>query len=199
MAKKPLPTPDQLRQLMRYEPETGKLFWKERPESMFRSSGRISAGVRQKQWNSRYADKEAITANCNGYLYGNISKRSIYAHQIAWAIFHGRHADQMIDHINGIKDDNRIGNLREASPAQNACNGRLRGGVSKYAGVRSSSRGKPWWACIRIDGKKVYLGGYDREEDAALAYDRAAMRYHGEFATLNFPDNAASQSRFHSV
>ena len=192
MANKPLPSPDELRQLLTYDPGTGKLFWKERPASMFRDGAYNNAASRCRQWNARYAGNEAITADCNGYRYGNISKRSVYAHRIAWAIYHGHHPSGMIDHINGVKHDNRICNLREASAEQNMWNSKPRRGTSQFKGVRFTKGA--WQASIMANGETTALGRFSCEIDAARAYDRAAIFLHGPYARINLPDEATLRS-----
>lgn len=188
MAKKPFPTSEVLRQLLRYEPETGKLFWKERPASMFKATAIHTAETRCRQWNGRYAGKEAITALCNGYLYGGIGKRSVHAHRVAWVIYYGELPKHFIDHINGLRTDNRICNLREATPLESVWNTASRRGSSQYKGVSRRSKDTKWTAEIRVSGVSRYLGRYDTEQEAALAYDAAARAAHGIYVRLNFPD-----------
>src|SRR5690606_26970907 len=98
-----------------------------------------------------------------------------------------------VDHINRDPSDNRITNLRLASPEQNRSNmpGRA-GSASAYKGVSFSHGKKKWMAKIGMRGKQKYLGYFAREEDAARAYDTAAYAYAGEYALLNFPRGRAS-------
>ena len=95
---------------------------------------------------------------------------------------------ELIDHQNGDGLDERIANLRPATHSQNACNSRRdkTKTLSKYRGVSYSKRKMKWFAAIRDNRKKVWLGYFDNETDAAKAYDRAAKKYQGEFARLNF-------------
>lgn len=91
------------------------------------------------------------------------------------------------DHINGNKLDNRKGNLRVCSRSANRFNqGKYAGEHhSKYKGVTWHKVWKKWQAQIRINGKTKYLGKYDSETEAAIAYNNAAASHHKEFARLN--------------
>ncbi len=100
-----------------------------------------------------------------------------------------------VDHINHNGLDNRRENLRVCSNRENISNGRHRntyGGKptsSQYKGVCFNKRSGKWQADIRTGGgKRRYLGLHATEVEAAMAYDRAAVEVHGEFALLNFPE-----------
>ena len=94
----------------------------------------------------------------------------------------------LVDHINTDSLDNRRANLRLATHSQNSCNSRRdkSNTYSRFRGVSFSKRKQKWFAAIRADGKKIWLGYFDNEIDAAHAYDNAARQYHGEFSRLNF-------------
>lgn len=95
----------------------------------------------------------------------------------------------MVDHINHDGLDNRRENLRLASAAENNCNRRgPLGKSSRYKGVTRTKRGKPWRATITVGKRRIHLGRYDSEIEAARAYDAAARKYHGEFACLNMDE-----------
>jgi DNA polymerase-1 len=99
--------------------------------------------------------------------------------------------DLFVDHINRNSLDDRKANLRPATRAQNVQNRtKYRKGKysSKYKGVTWNCGHKLWQADIRFNGQHIFLGSFNREVRAAKAYDRAAKRYHGEFAVLNFPE-----------
>jgi hypothetical protein len=93
-----------------------------------------------------------------------------------------------IDHINNNGLDNRKANLRFATPAQNARNRRKISfkTSSKYKGVSYHAGQRKWCAAIRVNGQYKYFGLFQNESDAAKAYDEAARKFHGEFASLNF-------------
>ena len=91
------------------------------------------------------------------------------------------------DHINGDGLDNRRSNLRRATHGQNMANkGRYRNNTSGFKGVSRRRSGR-WFAQIQAQGTHRYLGQFDTAEDAARAYDAAAVEAFGEFARLNFP------------
>ena len=119
--KAEIPTPEQLRNLLRYDPDTGKLFWKSRNVSMFNDGYRGAQG-NCNNWNSRYSGKEACNAVSKGYLIGGVLGKRLKAHRIAWAIHYGKWPTQQIDHINGKRNDNRIKNLRDVSAQENQKN-----------------------------------------------------------------------------
>jgi hypothetical protein len=91
----------------------------------------------------------------------------------------------VVDHINGNRLDNRKENLRVCTHAQNLMN---RASKRKFKGVRLREGGR-WQAAIRVGGVRHCLGGFETAEEAARAYDDAAVRLHGEFARLNFRRN----------
>lgn len=96
--------------------------------------------------------------------------------------------DQVVDHINGNRLDNRRANLRNCTQGQNTINRRAIRAQSGFRGVTQDKRDKSWAACVAYDHTVLSLGAYPTPEDAAYAYDSAARQLHGEFAVLNFPD-----------
>lgn len=174
MADAALPSQDVLNQFLRYDPETGKLYWRWRSDEMF-SDGDART---HKVWNSRYAGKEAfITANVKGYLYGSIHKRKMKAHRVIWKMVTGEEPDQ-IDHINGDTADNRWTNLRDVVGAENQKNmKRPKNNTSGMIGVSwDSARGK-WAAEIWNAGVKHHLGRFDDFDEAVAARLAAQERF----------------------
>jgi hypothetical protein len=94
----------------------------------------------------------------------------------------------LVDHRNNDGLDNRRSNLRLATKSQNNTNRPKRANTSsRYIGVCYDKAHKCWYAQIVHQGKHKWLGTFDNEIEAARAFDRAAIEYHGEFARLNFP------------
>jgi hypothetical protein len=95
----------------------------------------------------------------------------------------------VVDHKNGDSLDNRRANLRLATRGQNVCNKRKtkRETSSRFIGVSFDKRYGLWSAYIGHCRKRKFLGNYKSEVEAGRAHDRAAIKYHGEFARLNFP------------
>lgn len=92
----------------------------------------------------------------------------------------------VVDHINGNKLDNRRSNLRVCTRAQNLMNrGKQRNNTSGFKGVSYHKQCSKWMAFIKLNKRFINLGLFDTPEAAALAYNEAAKKYHGEFAKLN--------------
>lgn len=172
MSDREIPSPELLRQLLRYEPETGKLFWRERPVSMFSSERHC------KTWNTKYANREAFTrTDPYGYKVSSILDHPYRAHKIIWAIVHGVWPADEMDYITGNKSDTRLSNLQEASHQENSKNTKRRSdNISGVAGVGWHSQTKMWRARVKVNGKEVYLGLFATVEEAAAVRQRAAAR-----------------------
>lgn len=122
-------------------------------------------------------------SNSDGYLlvwYGGKMRK---AHHLAFEL-QGLPIPPTVDHINGIRHDNRWCNLRAATPRGNACNRRnvSRSGFKK--GAYYNKKRNQWYSRIRVCGEHIYLGTFPSEDAAHAAYASAAVQYHGEFARL---------------
>lgn len=176
-----LPNKDYLESLLDYDPNTGVLTWKIRPESMF-SGGKYSATRRARRWNSRYAGKEAFThINANGYHIGSIDKVTYLAHRIIWKMTTGEDPEE-IDHRDQDKINNREGNLRDVSASVNCRNRKIRhDDMDSVVGVYP--RGDKFIANIKVDQKVTHLGTFETK-DAAIVARKLAERANG-FTSLH--------------
>lgn len=180
MTKKSLPTPEQLRELLTYDPEAGKLFWKPRPVEMF------PAEMYAKTWNTKNAGKEAFTANNGfGYRVGSLAGLTLRAHRVIWAMVYGAWPDDEIDHENCDPSDNRIGNLRPSTSQQNKWNQRLkRTNSCGLKGASWSKKERVWVAQIHRGGKQTRIGTYNTAIEAHNAYVREASAFRGEYGRM---------------
>jgi hypothetical protein len=132
-----------------------------------------------------YSDKIGCPAGYikkkDGYRYICLFGKKRLAHRLVF-MYHKGFVPKEIDHINRIKSDNRIENLRASTRSQNMANKTKKSGfLSKYKGVTISSDGK-----YQVTVKREYIGVFENEIDAAKAYDKVAKELFGEFAYLNF-------------
>ena len=130
------------------------------------------------------------------YAYANHEGTTVKMHRLVLGAALGRPLgpQEVVDHINGNGIDNRRSNLRLATHSQNHANApkpRTKNPSSQYKGVYwyPYKDGRPRWrAMLRVgDGKRISLGYFDDEAEAARAYDRAHVEHFGEFARPNFP------------
>ncbi len=176
MAGKQLPSPDELRQLLDYNPGTGALTWKTRTALHFPNPGNIGAEAVCRVWNRRYAGKAAFKhIGGKGYPQGTVNCIKVEAHRVCFAIFYG-HWPIEVDHINGIKNDNRIANLREVSRQQNSCN-RSKRSDNKTGVTGVVMRFGKYIARIQVQGREKRLGVLSKLEDEALARAQAEEKF----------------------
>ena len=165
-------TVDQLNAALMYDPLTGKLRWKPRPKEQFATESAWA------MWHKRFFEREALMTKNNGYLVGRVGGATMKAHRVAWALYHGAWPTQHIDHINGDRADNRIKNLRLASPKENGRNQkRHKTNTSNHTGVVWSVRQRRWCARIVVDGARRHLGTFVALEDAVRARQAAERLY----------------------
>jgi HNH endonuclease/AP2 domain len=121
-------------------------------------------------------DKKAGCVGSDGYWKIKIDGADYKAHRLAWLYLYGCWPTDQIDHINGIKTDNRISNLRLVTPNQNQQNRKPKKGGTGIKGVwRSKNR---FIAQIAVNGKSIYLGSFKTKEEAGSAYAKAAKKLH---------------------
>ena len=182
---------DLLRKLLRYDPETGRLFWKPRPLSMFEDhGGRYTAEWCCRTFNNKHAGKRAFSATTDsGYQTGTIFQRTYAAHRVAWALHHGVWPPEgmEIDHINRDRADNRAVNLRLATKTMNGHNKVMARAMSPYVGVTWFKPTGTWVARVTKDRVVYHVGTFSDLEEAARARDAKAKELYGAAAKLNFP------------
>lgn len=126
----------------------------------------------------------------SGYRAISYRGRQWYEHRLAWLLSNGVEPSGQVDHINGIRTDNRLANLRVATPSQNAANS-LKGGhgTAGYSGVYFDGRNKfrKWVAKINVKNRQITLGYFETAEEAGLAAEVGRDRFHGRFAAINRP------------
>ncbi len=161
---KPNLTQEQLKTLLHYDSNTGIFVWKKT------SSRRAVKGT------------TAGGANALGYIQIGILGKRYSGHRLAWFYIHSVWPNE-IDHINKIRIDNRLSNLRVVTSAQNSanCHNRKRRKHSELPRGVTPRNGK-FVAQIGINGKIIYLGRFKTPAEAEAAYLNAVKKYHGEFA-----------------
>lgn len=172
----PLPHVTILKELLDYDPTTGILTWRERDSKWF-SDGFMSAAGRANNWNSKNAGKEALgNVNVHGYKCGTLLNTVVRSHRVIWALVNGEEPAGEIDHINGVRHDNRIANLRCVSSLDNSRNTCLyKNNASGVTGVHWLHKNKKWRAVIRVRGQNIHLGVFSEIADAAAARKKAEI------------------------
>lgn len=161
-------TLDRLRELLTYDPLTGVFVSNG-------SRGKVAMG------------KPAGTKNAGCYVQICLDGRVYLAHRLAWFLHFGHWPKLPLDHVNRVRDDNRIENLREATNAENqqnrvtpkACNK-----SSSYLGVSWSKAANAWQARIQTNKKQRHIGFFRTEKEAGAAYLEEKRRVH-QFASAD--------------
>lgn len=159
------------------------------------NSGLVTYNPLTGKFYSKKGDEKRMIVDHRGYLRLAVgSYKSLIAHRVAWAIYYGELPCTHIDHIDGDKKNNKIENLRICTHNQNQHNQGIRSNnTSGYKGVSFSKHLMKWQAQICCNKKVTSLGFFNLKEDAAHAYDKAAIEAHGEFAWTNFPPHIYMQ------
>lgn len=164
------PSVARLHELFRYDPVTGKLFWRLRSGESFHTSKRA------KSWNTKNADREAGWLERNGYRRVIVGREFLLTHRVIWALAYDVWPMKEIDHVDQNRSNNVLSNLLEAGPQLNAVNKSMsRTNTSGCTGVHRSHSGT-WVAEIRLQRKREYLGTFYSFEDAVLARKEAQKR-----------------------
>jgi len=132
-------------------------------------------------------NKMAGTIHSRGYVQISVGGQRYLAHRLAWLYVYGHFPLKQTDHINGIKGDNRIVNLREATQSQNLANRKKFERKILPKGVHESKRkvGVKYVALIMYKKKQLHLGTFKTIEEAAHCYDTKAKEIYGDFAKVS--------------
>jgi hypothetical protein len=158
-------TQTELQRLFHYSPDTG----------IFTRLVAIST--------TRAGDVAGYTHTISGYHRIKINNRKFLTHRLVWLYVYGFFPPNEIDHINGVRNDNRLTNLRLATRTENMRN------ISKnsknktgFKGVSFNEKTKKYSVKITVDGKEVYIGKILTLKGAVNAYRNLALKHYGEFA-----------------
>jgi len=162
MTKTAMLTAEQLREALDYDPATGLFRWKVQPSSKARVK----------------ADDIAGCLTTDGYRHIMLDRKWHLAHRLAWLHMHGVWPIDQLDHRNGVRDDNRIANLREATRRQNSQNQRLANRTNTSGLLGAYPNHDRWRAQIRFGGRCYNLGTFDTPEAAHAAYLAAKRHLH---------------------
>lgn len=154
---------DVLRDLLRYEPETGLFYWSRPPKAHPRLKEYAAGGI------------------STGYVMIKMFEKKYKAHRLAWLYVYGEWPDGDIDHINGCPIDNRIANLRIATNPENQANRRRNSGKATPKGVRLMPNGR-FQARITHKQQQIHLGTYESVIEANAAYIAASKKLYGQYA-----------------
>lgn len=153
-------TQERLKSLLTYDPDTGEFRWR------VNRTGGVRAGDR------------AGSFDTERYLIMRVDGRYYRGHRLVWLYVHGQWPAYHIDHINGNPSDNRLVNLRDATPAQNGMNRRKDSrNKSGRTGVTWCVKSKKWRADIGQNGRILRLGRFDTLEAAVAARDKAERKH----------------------
>lgn len=153
-------TVERLRECLIYDPNSGVFRW--------------VAGCASK----RHVGHVAGSPDSRGYRIIKLDQVCMKAHRLAWIYVNGSHPLGEIDHINGIKDDNRIVNLRDVPLQINRQNQRIGIGETGLLGVSRSDKPGTFRATIKVNRKQIRLGVFPSPEAAHAAYVEAKRRLH---------------------
>ncbi|HLP99179.1 MAG TPA: HNH endonuclease [Sideroxyarcus sp.] len=153
-----------LKELLEYDAMTGIFNWKA-PVNIGIKIGDVAGCIDKK-----------------GYSRIKIFGKKYLSHRLAWLYVFGHLPKSELDHISGVKTDNRISNLRPATRIQNNCNTRIRkDNSSGFKGVSLRSDLNKWCARISVNGRRFFLGCFDTAEEAAAQYTKSAIELHKDF------------------
>ena len=176
MSKNPLPEQGLLNELLRYDQDSGKLFWRVRSIKHFGNTNR------QAVWNSRYAGKEAGLDKA--YVMVKVMGKAYVAHRLIWKMIHGEEPNE-VDHINRDKKDNRLSNLRNVDHSTNMRNRPAsRNNTSGHKHISWSKSLQRWVVQLNVPGKGQRQVAWEKCLGAAIVAKHKAMIKYGYNAEM---------------
>ncbi len=166
---------------IRYEEESGKIFWKDRDVSKFKNDAYY------RMWKTKYYDKEITKVDRDGYYRVALEGKEYKAHRVIWMMCYNEDPkDFFIDHINGIKNDNRIENLRKATPSENLRNQTKlsKANTTGHRGIYKGKTENTWIVRLKLGVKLTTLGTFCSLEEAIEVRRKAIDKHYGEFAGI---------------
>jgi HNH endonuclease len=159
-------TQEYLKEILNCDPETGIIIWKINKRGRGAKIGKLAGHI-----------------NDSGYSVIMINRKYYRAHHLIWLYVHGVLPEKELDHINRIRNDNRISNLREATRSQNARNSI--GHKDSHSGIKGVRKiVDKWHVRVMINRKAVFVGSFSTKEEAINAHSQALLEIHKEFACL---------------
>ena len=154
-------TQDRLKEVLRYDKDTGAFVW-------------------IKTYRNQNLGKIAGSYDKDGYIVIKVDRKQYRAHNLAWMYVHGKFPDIILDHKDGVKDNNSICNLREVTYSENAWNQRRAHKDSKHGliGVDYNKTKKRYRARIMVHGNRKTLGCFATAKEAHRAYLSAKRELH---------------------
>jgi hypothetical protein len=155
-------TQKELKEILNYNSESGIFTWKNIVKPARKKVGDVAGGL------------------CLGYVVIGINGKIYRAHRLAWLYIYGKWPNDQIDHVNGIKNDNRLCNLRECNQSKNNYNRKMQ--KNNTSGIKGVCKHKDkWMVQFKINKNVMYFGTYDDIEFAELVANEVRAKYHKEF------------------
>lgn len=162
-----------LREMLHYDSDTGVFTWRN-PSAKNVKKGGIAGCLTN-----------------HGYIQIGVKNKLYAAHRLAWLYVYGKWPTNLIDHINGIRSDNRIFNLREATSVENQYNmSKAKNNTSGVKGVTWSKPHKRWRAQCRVNGKSYHLGLFRNTHEAEQVVRQFREQHHGKFTNHGTPNQS---------
>lgn len=170
-------TQEIIKELIDYNPETGRCFWKERSCKHFIDGEKHNSATKAKIWNCKYFGKEINGVNEGRYFRIRLFRKDYKLHRVIWLYMTGEWPDQ-VDHIDGDRSNNKWENLRNVNRSQNLRNQKVRStNTSGVMGVHWYKNLCKWVATIYAENRNIHLGYFSCIAHAVRARKEAEVKY----------------------